>query len=133
MKRMSRTVWPIAALGALLLFVSSAPLRAQEDEVKELYKKHCQICHAKDGSAQTKEGEKTKSVDWRDGKIWQKVDDATSKQIILEGKGKMKAYKDKVPAEQVDALLVYCKSLSQPAPAPGNEPAKSEPAAEAQK
>lgn len=109
MKGMLRAAWPLAALGILLL---SAPLFAQEDEAKSLYKKHCLICHAKDGSGKTKEGEKTKSVDWRDGAIWTKVDDATSKKIILEGKGKMKGYADKVPAEQVDALLAYCKSLS---------------------
>jgi len=104
-------------LAALGLWVLPAGVAfAGENAAADLYKKHCQICHAKDGSGKTTQGEKTKTVDWRDGTIWAKVDDATSKTIILEGKGEMKGYKDKVPADQVDALLAYCKPLTPATP-----------------
>jgi len=133
MKGRLRIAWALPVLALGLVF--ALPARAGDDPAQALYKKHCQICHAKDGSGQTKQGEKTKTVDWRDGETWKKVDDATAKQIILEGKGKMKGYKEKVPADQVDALLAYCKGLSQPADAaaPASEaaaPAEAPPAAE---
>lgn len=117
----------IGVLAASLLAASAAS--ADAPTPARLYKKHCAICHAKDGSGKTKQGEKTKTADWTDGSIWTRVDDETAKRIIVEGKGKMKAYDKKVPADQVDALLAYCKGLSQPPPAAAPAPAVPAPAA----
>ncbi len=117
---------------AACLAVSSAAAADAAPSAARLDKKHCAICHAKDGSGDTKQGRKTETVDWRDGSIWTRVDDATAKQVILEGKGKMKGYAAKLPAERVDAVLAFCKGLSKP-PAGAEAPKEEAPKEEAAK
>lgn len=67
-------------------------------DAAELYAKNCASCHGADGKGQTTMGKKQKVKDYTtaDG---QSFSDADGVKIILEGKGKMKGYKDKGIAE----------------------------------
>jgi len=92
---------------ALLLF--SALAQAQSaGEV--LFKGKCALCHGQDGSGKTLMGDKLKIRDLRSDDV-QKQSAAELNQIVTKGKGKMAPYEGKVPAEQIEQLVVYIRQL----------------------
>jgi mono/diheme cytochrome c family protein len=107
----------IAALAAALFPVAA---RAEVDKKTErVWKAKCASCHGVDGKGQTDQGQKMGIADYTSPE-WQKAhSDADIKKAILEGvkrekggkKQEMDAYKDKLPAEQVDVLVAYVRSL----------------------
>lgn len=58
------------------------------------YTKNCASCHGADGAGKTTMGKKQKVMDYTTAE-GQKWSDADGVKAILEGKGKMKGYKDK--------------------------------------
>ena len=63
-------------------------------DAAELYAKNCASCHGADGKGQTTMGKKQKAKDYTTAE-GQKFSDEEGVKAILEGKGKMKGYKDK--------------------------------------
>ena len=115
------------------LFLSSAvllttglmafPVRAQDKvaQQKELYDKHCKKCHAADGSGKKDGGEwlpvaktlklkKPEKLDILSADAKKLSDDEIVK-MILEGKEKMKAMKDKVTQAEAKLLVEYTRHL----------------------
>ena len=96
------------------LALATAAQAADADSAAEVWTAKCKSCHGGDGKAQTKIGEKEKvpdmsTADWQKGHS-----DADIKKIISEGSSKntkMKAYKDKLTPEQIDALVAYVRTL----------------------
>ena len=68
----------------------------------------CASCHGKDGSGNTMMGKK---LGLKDYTKQQGFSDAEATNVIKNGKGKMKAYKDKLSDADVKALLFYVRSL----------------------
>ncbi|MET0404079.1 MAG: cytochrome c [Cystobacter sp.] len=100
----------------LLLSLSATAAQAQEeDTVAEIWTAKCKSCHGPDGKAQTQMGKK-ESI--RDISIpeWQKSkSDGDIRQVISEGdpnNKKMKAYKDKLTPQQIDALVAYVRGFN---------------------
>jgi cytochrome c6 len=93
----------LAAFAALLV----VPAFAAEDG-KALYESKCAMCHGKDGVAKaTAKG----SANLNDP-AWQKANDAAAiVKLSTEGKNKMPAYKEKLTAEQIQAIANYIKTL----------------------
>lgn len=89
-----------------------APDVAPKIDAKPLYDKHCKVCHAPDGKGT--EGMKKNSIPDMTEKSWQsshskaKVTAAIADGI--EGT-KMKAFKDKLSAEEIAAVAAYVKKL----------------------
>ena len=73
-----------------------------------LWAQHCASCHGKDGSGNTTMGKKLGLKDYTKE---QGFSDAEATNVIKNGKGKMKGYKDKLSDADVKALVAYVRSL----------------------
>src|SRR5438874_13179131 len=74
----------------------------------ELWAQNCASCHGKDGSGNTTMGKKLGVKDYTKS---QSFSDAEAANVIKNGKGKMKAYKDKLSDADVKALVAYVRTL----------------------
>ena len=74
-----------------------------------LWAQHCASCHGKDGSGNTTMGKKLGVKDYT--KEQGGFSDAEAANVIKNGKGKMKSYKDKLSDADVKALVAYVRSL----------------------
>jgi mono/diheme cytochrome c family protein len=72
------------------------------------WSQNCASCHGKDGSGNTMMGKKLGVKDYTKE---QGFSDAEATNVIKNGKGKMKAYKDKMSDADVKALVAYVRSL----------------------
>ncbi|KAB2641236.1 MAG: cytochrome c [Verrucomicrobia bacterium] len=77
----------------------------------EVYAKNCASCHGKDGKGETVMGKKAKVKDYTDAKVQASFTDAEALKMILEGKEKMKAYKDKVTEAEAKELVAYIRTF----------------------
>jgi cytochrome c6 len=73
-----------------------------------LWAQHCASCHGKDGSGNTTMGKKLGVQDYTKQ---QGFSDAEATNVIKNGKGKMKGYKDKLSDADVKTLVAYVRSL----------------------
>ena len=73
-----------------------------------IWAQHCASCHGKDGSGNTMMGKKLGVKDYTKE---QGFSDAEATNIITNGKGKMKGFKDKLSTADVKALVAYVRSL----------------------
>jgi mono/diheme cytochrome c family protein len=77
-------------------------------DASALWGQHCASCHGKDGSGNTAMGKKLGVKDYTKE---QAFSDAEAANVIKSGKGKMKAYKDKLSDADVKALVAYVRGL----------------------
>ncbi len=99
---MRRTLALLALLALVLV-----PALAEGDG-KALYDKKCALCHGKDGVAKKMA---TGSANLNDPE-WQKT--ATLESIekeIVEGKGKMPKFQEKLSADEIQSISEYVKAL----------------------
>ena len=75
-----------------------------------LYKSKCAMCHGADGSGQTPMAKTMKMRDLRSADV-QKQTDAELAKWIADGKGKMPAYKSKMSADEINALVAFIRTL----------------------
>ncbi|HSP78829.1 MAG TPA: cytochrome c [Myxococcaceae bacterium] len=99
---------------ALLLSLSLATAAHASEDAAALWKARCKNCHGEDGKARTKTGRKESIVDMSQP-AWQKAQtDADIREFIVDGSPrnkKMKPFKDKLTAEQIDSLVAYIRTL----------------------
>ena len=102
---MRKTLGWVALAAFAAFFV--LPALAAEDG-KALFDSKCAMCHGKDGVAKaTAKG----SANFNDP-AWQKANDAAAiVKLTTEGKNKMPAFKEKLKAEQLQAIADYIKTL----------------------
>jgi menaquinol-cytochrome c reductase iron-sulfur subunit len=87
----------------------SSSVRAQSDADK-LFKTHCALCHAADGSGNAPTGKALHAKDLRSAEV-QNQSDADLTTIISMGKGKMPAFNKKLKPEDIKALVAYVRGL----------------------
>ena len=73
-----------------------------------LWAQNCASCHGKDGSGNTTMGKK---LGLKDFTKEQAFSDAEATNVIKNGKGSMKGYKDKLSDADAKALVAYVRSL----------------------
>jgi mono/diheme cytochrome c family protein len=78
--------------------------------VAENWENHCTKCHGDDGKGQTKAGKKAGAKDYTDPKVQAEMKDPNMIKVITEGltvdgKEKMKSYKDELSSEEIKALV----------------------------
>jgi mono/diheme cytochrome c family protein len=95
----------VSVIIALILASSSAAFGA---DAAALWAQHCASCHGKNGSGNTMMGKKLGLKDYTKE---QGFSDAEATNVIKNGKGKMKGYKDKLSDADVKALVAYVRSL----------------------
>jgi mono/diheme cytochrome c family protein len=95
----------VSVIFAVILASSGAAFGA---DAAALWAQHCASCHGKDGSGNTAMGKKLGVKDYTKD---QGFSDAEAANVIKNGKGKMKGYKDKLSDADVKALVAYVRSL----------------------
>ena len=91
----------------LAIIVASAGVAFGAD-AGALWAQNCASCHGKDGSGTTAMGKKLGLKDYTKE---QGFSDAEAANVIKNGKGKMKGYKDKLSDADVKALVAYVRAL----------------------
>jgi mono/diheme cytochrome c family protein len=86
-----------------------APLAAFADGAA-VYKAKCASCHGPDGKGETATGKAMKLRSLASADV-QKTSDADLTKVISDGKGKMPAYKGKLSADEIKALVAYIRTL----------------------
>jgi cytochrome c6 len=95
----------VSVIIAVVLASSGAAFGA---DAAALWAQHCASCHGKDGTGTTMMGKKLGLKDYSKD---QGFSDAEATNVIKNGKGKMKGYKDKLSDADVKALVAYVRSL----------------------
>jgi cytochrome c6 len=95
----------IIAFAAIIIASASIGFGA---DAAATWAQNCASCHGKDGSGNTMMGKKLAVKDYTKE---QSFSDAEATNVIKNGKGKMKAYKDKLSDADVKALVAYVRSL----------------------
>jgi mono/diheme cytochrome c family protein len=95
----------IIAFSAIIIASAGIGLAA---DASANWSQNCASCHGKDGSGNTMMGKKLGVKDYTKE---QSFSDAEATNVIKNGKGKMKAYKDKLSDADVKALVAYVRSL----------------------
>lgn len=102
--------WKLQAALLSAALVCSAQVASAADAA-ELYAKHCKSCHGADGKGQTAMGKKSKAKDYTTAE-GQKWSDAEGVAAILDGKEKMKGYKEKgITDADAKALVAYIRAF----------------------
>ncbi len=87
-----------------------APLAAFAADGAAVYKAKCASCHGPDGKGETSIGKSMKLRGLGSADV-QKITDADLTKVISDGKGKMPAYKSKLTADEIKALVAYIRTL----------------------
>jgi mono/diheme cytochrome c family protein len=90
-----------------------------DKKTKRLFEAKCATCHGDDGRAKTELGEEMGIADMTKAAYWKDLTPEGARKSVLEGikrtfQGKeqeMKPFKDRLTADQVDALVLYSASL----------------------
>jgi mono/diheme cytochrome c family protein len=109
MRKMFLRLAPAVFLISLTILALPGAVRAQGDAAK-LYKPHCVLCHAADGSGSSPSGKALKAKDLRSDEV-QKKSDAELAELIAQGKGKMPAFGQKLKTDDIKQLVAYIRAL----------------------
>ncbi len=94
---------------SLLFALVLVPVALAEDGAA-LFKGKCAMCHGPDGAGQTTMGKNLKLRDLGSADV-QKQTDAELTKITSDGKGKMPAYKAKMTAAEIDAVVKFLRTF----------------------
>jgi len=102
------------ALVVSLLLAAAMQVRAAD--AKANWDANCVQCHGKDGKADTKMGKTLNAKDLTDAKVQAGFTDAKAADSIKNGvkengKTTMKAFGDKLSADEIKALVAYVRTL----------------------
>ncbi len=108
----------LSLLGAAL--VAGATL-ARAATAAENWDNNCAKCHAADGSGNTKMGKKLNVKNYTDAKVQAGFKDdelfaAIKDGVTVDGKEKMKAYKDDLSDAEIKDLVAHIRKMAAPAP-----------------
>jgi len=104
---MKTEIKTLIIVGTLVCAASFAPAA----DVAETWAKNCASCHGKDGAGNTVMGKKSGVADYTDAKSQAKFTDEEAIKIITDGKEKMKAFKDKLTADEIKALVGHIRAF----------------------
>jgi mono/diheme cytochrome c family protein len=104
----------IVTLAVSLLIVTGMSVRAAD--AKANWVSNCAQCHGPDGSASTKMGKLLNAKDLTSAQVQASFTDAQAAEAIKNGvkdggKMKMKAFGDKLSADDIKALVAYVRTL----------------------
>lgn len=103
----------IAVAGLALAFGTGAAYAAS---AAENWENNCASCHGADGKAVTKQGKKLKIRDYTDAKVQAELKDeemlkAISDGVKIDGKERMKGFKEEIPAAEAKDLVAFIRKL----------------------
>jgi mono/diheme cytochrome c family protein len=106
------------SLAKFLMVASFCAVSARAEtnpKTARTWKAKCASCHGADGKGQTEQGQKMHIADmtkpdWQKGKTDAQIKDAITNGVKKEG-AEMEGYKDKLPPEDIDALVAFVRTL----------------------
>ena len=98
-----------AFIAAFLVLAATSAFAAT---AQENWDKSCKLCHGADGSGQTNVGKKMHLLDYTKAEDQAKFTDAEATEVIMNGKEKMKPFKEKLSAEEVADLVKLVRSFA---------------------
>lgn len=87
------------------------PAFAQAADAKALWTANCAKCHGGDGTGQTGIGKKLKIKDYTSAEFQAAFKDEEIAKEITDGKEKMPAFKEKLKADEVKALVDFIRAF----------------------
>lgn len=104
---------------SLALCLALALPAAAAVDAPTLWSKRCAFCHGEDAKARTGPGRANKIADLTLLRWQARHSDARIRAIVSDGVDgtKMKGFKDKLSAEEIDALVAHVRALAKAAPA----------------
>jgi mono/diheme cytochrome c family protein len=101
----------IIATGTLFLLAAALSHAAPAADNREA---NCTKCHGADGKGQTKIGKKLNLQDYTDAAVQAKMTDADITKaitdgVLVDGKQKMKSFKDDLSADEIKDLVAYVR------------------------
>ena len=102
------------ALSSLVLSLATGVALAAP--AAENWDNNCASCHGADGKGQTKTGKKLKLRDYTDAKVQAELKDedmckAIADGVKIDGKEKMKAFKDELSADEIKDLVAHIRKF----------------------
>lgn len=106
------TTLKITAAGLALALAGSAWAASASENWENL----CASCHGPDGKGQTKTGKKLKLRDYTDAAVQAELKDdemlkAITEGVKVDGKEKMKAFKEEITAEEIKDLVTFVRKF----------------------
>jgi mono/diheme cytochrome c family protein len=102
----------------ILSLIASIPAISNAATGEEVWMKNCKKCHGEDGKAATAMGKRFEIADYTDPAVQAKWSDEDIKEAVINGlknesgKKVMLAFGKKLSEEEVDAVVLYLRSLS---------------------
>ena len=93
---------------ALLLTLAVMPVAFADGAAS--YKAKCAMCHGPDGAGQTTMGKNMKLRALGSAEVQKQTDDQLIK-ITTDGKAKMPAYKGKLSADEIKAVVAHIRTM----------------------
>lgn len=85
----------------------------QRKSANEFYAENCARCHGADGRGETEYAKTHKLPNIAHAKWQKRHNDKKIRKAIANGGGGMPAYKDKLTADEIDALVAHVRTLKQ--------------------
>ncbi|HEU4520910.1 MAG TPA: cytochrome c [Thermoanaerobaculia bacterium] len=98
----------IVSLAALIVLAALPALAGGAPDGASIFKSKCAMCHGADG----KKVNKAMNVQDLTSPAVQKKSDEELQKITADGKGKMPAYKTKLSAEEIKAVVAHIRALA---------------------
>ncbi len=98
------------SLASIVVAMACAAAPAYAQAGPDTYKTKCQMCHAADGSGSTPAGKSMGAISFKTAALV-KASDADLIASTTNGKGKMPAYKSKLTAPEIAAVVTYIRTL----------------------
>jgi mono/diheme cytochrome c family protein len=95
---------------ALCVACAFSPVARAQGDVAGLYTAKCAACHGPDGTGSTPAGKAVGAHDFHSAAVLSQTD-VQLIATVTKGKGKMPAYEKIYNADQIAALVAYCRQL----------------------
>lgn len=111
---MTISAFALTTVAGLVLALGPVTSDAQAaSDGRALYLKHCRTCHGTTGTPSKQALRETPKIAKLDQAFLEARSDDSLRIVITRGAGKdMKAFKDKLSREEIDAIVVYVRSLA---------------------
>jgi cytochrome c6 len=108
---MRRIAVVFLAVAVAILVMPAVARAADAPDGAALYKAKCAMCHGADGKGQTAMGKNLHLKDLGSEDV-QKMKGEDIEKLIVNGKGKMPAYKGKMSEEEIDAVVKFIRTFA---------------------
>lgn len=97
--------WLALGLLAVCLLAAAPACRPADDSPRGIFRQHCARCHGLDGTGNPRAKEKNPGLDLRKSEMLAEGDREGVRRLVIEGKGTMPSFEEKLTPEQIEAMV----------------------------